>query len=281
VSATTSVRDDRELGTRLAAKPRRWGAWYVAEHKLRGMKAFAVTMIATALGTPFIYLYCFGIGLATLIGRSSGATAIDGVSYLQFLTPAVLCAFVIQAGSEESMFTILMGFKWNPIFRAMHAAPIMPRQILDGIVIMASIRMGASAVLYYLVAALFGAWTTWWSLLVIPIAVLTGLAFALPIMVYTTQLEDDRGQFAVINRVIVLPLSLFSGTMFPLDVLPVWLQWVGWLSPLWHGTQLARTASYGLEEPIWVTLTHIAYLGAIAIVAWQWARVHTVRRLEK
>ena len=52
-----------------------------------------------------------------------------------------------------------------------------------------------------------------------PVAVLTGLAFALPIMAFTaTQRSDDS--FPAINRFIITPLFIFSGVFFPVTQLP-------------------------------------------------------------
>ena len=64
----------------------------------------------------------------------------------------------------------------------------------------------------------------------------------------TRSIEDDRGQFAIVMRFVLLPMFLFSGTFFPLDPLPLCLQWIGWISPLWHGTELARQFTYGVDR---------------------------------
>jgi ABC-type multidrug transport system permease subunit len=82
-------------------------------------------------------------------------------------------------------------------------------------------------------------------------------------------------------RFVILPMTLFSGTFFPLTVLPVPLQWIGWISPLWHGTQLSRVFAYGASEPIWLSVTHVLYLAALLAVGWLWARRVTARRLNK
>jgi lipooligosaccharide transport system permease protein len=55
-------------------------------------------------------------------------------------------------------------------------------------------------------------------------------------------IEDDKGQFALVQRFIFMPMFLFSGTFYPLDSLPLWLQWIGWISPLWHGAELGRAS---------------------------------------
>ena len=46
-------------------------------------------------------------------------------------------------------------------------------------------------------------------------------------------------------RFLILPMFLFSGTFFPLSQLPTWLQAVAWVSPLWHGVELCRSATTG------------------------------------
>ena len=53
---------------------------------------------------------------------------------------------------------------------------------------------------------------------------------------------------------------LFAGTFYPLESMPVFLQWIGWISPMWHGTQLARMAAFGLALPWWQALLHAGFL---------------------
>ena len=42
------------------------------------------------------------------------------------------------------------------------------------------------------------------------------------------------------------------------------LQWIGWLSPLWHASELGRQFVYGPTEPIWLTVIHVLYLVGLA-----------------
>jgi lipooligosaccharide transport system permease protein len=76
-------------------------------------------------------------------------------------------------------------------------------------------------------------------------------------------------------------MTLFSGTFFPLASMPNYLQWIGWISPLWHSTELARVFAYGYAEPLWLTLVHVVYLVALFVVFWMWARRIAGRRLNK
>jgi len=264
-----------------AERPRRWGAWYVTEHKLRALRAFGGGMFANALFNPILTLYTFGVGLGSLIASATGPTAIDGVSYLAFVMPAMLCGALLMVGAEEGWFTFLSGFKWNEIFAAMRSAPISSAQVVDGIVMSIVIRLLATGAIYYLIGLLFGAVHPGWSLLMIPIGALSALALCLPVAAIACATYNDRGQHNIIMRLVVSPMMLFAGTMYPLTTLPIWLQWVGWISPLWHASQLSRAVSYGIDEPAWLIVVHWVVLLVPAAIGWRLAVRNATRRLQK
>ncbi len=104
---------------------------------------------------------------------------------------------------------------------------------------------------------------------------------ACPLTAYSASLKSEQGQFALVGRFVILPLTLFSGTMFPLGVMPIWLQWVGWLSPLWHSSQLARAAAYGTGEPGWLIAVHVGYLFVLVVTGWLLTVAALRRKLER
>ena len=260
-------------------KPRRWGSWYVAEHRIRGMRAYAQTLIATSIGNPLIYLFALGIGLATLVDKGTGD--VGGVSYLVFVAPALLGLAAVTVAAEEFTYPMLMGFKWNPIFFAMNAAPISGAQIVNGIYIAVVARMLPTTLLYFVVMLLFGAVPLATGILVVPIAILAAMSIGIVISSYTAGVENDTSQMALIMRFGITPILLFSGTFFPLTQLPIWLQWIGWVSPLWHGTELGRVVSYGMSEPLWLSVVHILYPLTLVVVFWRIAQRVVTRRLNK
>lgn len=271
----------REVAIRAGAKPRRWGSWYVAEHRIRSMRSYLRTIIATSIGNPVVYLFALGVGLASLVDRNVGAGGVQGVSYLAFVAPALIASAAVTVAAEECTYPMMMGFKWNPIFYAMNAAPISGKQIANGMIISVLVRMVPTTIIYFAVMLAFGAVPSLVGGLLVLTASLTGIAVGLVIMPYTASIQEDKGQMAMIQRFGILPMFLFSGTFFPLSQLPVYLQWIGWISPLWHGTQLGRVASYGLAEPAWLTAAHIAYLAALGVVGWKLTQRVVVRRLNK
>jgi len=278
--ASTPLHPDTLDRAALAERSRRFGAWYVTEHRLLSIRLYVWSMLTMALGTPLLYLLAFGVGLATLVTGNTGPAGVDGVGYLQFVAPALLVMATVAVATEEFTFGILLGFKWNPIFVGMNAAPLTGRQIIDGSFLYVGIRALVTVGLYFGIVVLFGGMSGPWVWLTIVVALLSGFSFSL-IAAYSATITEDKGQFAIVQRLIILPLTLFSGTFFPLTQLPIYLQWIGWLSPIWHGSELARQFSYGPTEPFWLTLVHIVYLGVLAVVGWQLCVRIAVRRLDK
>ena len=285
-SQTESLRSADDIRSRAvaaavaqSARTRRYGSWYVAEHRFRVMRSYAQTVLFTAIGNPLIYLYAIGVGLASLVDANLGVYAVNGVSYLVFLAPALLASSAISVASEELTYPIMLGFKWNPVFFGMNASSIQPGQIINGIVISVAARMLVTGTIYFLFMLLFGAVPGAFGWVAVLVALLTGLALGVILMGYTATLTEDTGQIAMLGRFVILPMTLFSGTFFPLDVLPGYLQWIGWISPLWHGTELSRVFAFGLFEPMWLSVVHVVYLAALLAFGWIWARRLTLRRL--
>ena len=78
-------------------------------------------------------------------------------------------------------------------------------------------------------------------------------------------------------RLAVFPLFLFSGTFFPVSLLPGWAQWLVVFSPLWHAVELCRAATTGHGG--WVDLGHVAALCACVVAGAWWGHRTFTRRL--
>ena len=106
---------------------------------------------------------------------------------------------------------------------------------------------------------------------------LCAAAFCAPLAAYSVGLESDLA-FPVIMRIGVLPLTLFSGTFFPISQLPDWLRPLAALSPLWHGVELARHATTGSLH-LGADVVHISVLVACTGAGLLWGRRTFARRL--
>jgi lipooligosaccharide transport system permease protein len=144
-------------------------------------------------------------------------------------------------------------------YHAMLAAPLSVRDVQRGHLAWVATRIGIVVGIYLVVMAAFGTVYSPWAILALPAAVLTGMAFATPMTAFAATQEKDTS-FITIYRFVVVPLFLFSGTFFPISQLPVVLQWVAYVTPLYHGVALCRDLTLGHVDG-WVDLGHAAYLG--------------------
>jgi lipooligosaccharide transport system permease protein len=125
---------------------------------------------------------------------------------------------------------------------------------------------------------LFGGMAGWGLPLALLFATLSGVAFAAPVVAFAATVQREGNALNSVFRFVVLPMTLFSGTYFPVSQLPVWGQVLAWVSPLWHGTELTRGAALGTLEPLPV-LGHTAYLCALVAIGAVLARRRYVKRL--
>jgi lipooligosaccharide transport system permease protein len=257
----------------------RRGALYVAEYRLRSMWKWRRSIITDGLGNPILYLTSIGLGVGSLVNANLGPTGIDGVPYLVFLAPALITAAAMQGVMNEIMFPTLAGFLWDKGFFAMRATPISGGQIADGLLIAASARIVFTTVVYWFVLLAFGAvgWAS--AVTLIPVAILAGLSWGAVMLAATANVKDDSGFISLAMRIVIMPMFLFSGTFYPLSTRPLAVQWIGWISPLWHATELGRWLSYGMAMPAWQVAVSVAYLLALGVVGIVVARRRFERRL--
>ena len=268
-------------GQRPAANAPAWSTiGRVVEHRaLQYRRTFRASLFGS-FGIPALFLAAMGLGLGGYVDQSADAV-LNGVTYLQVLAPGLLASSLMQTGSFEASFPILGGLQWNRTFHAMVATPLRARDVALGNLAWIGLRLTLVGAIFAIVIVAFGASRSSLILLAIPVAVLTGLAFTAPIMAFTaTQRRPDR--FAAVFRFGITPLFLFSGTFFPIESLPSFLQPVAWLSPLWHGVVVCRALMLGTigEAPL-LALLHVLILVVITTIGAALAIRTIDARLEK
>ncbi|GAA4550201.1 ABC transporter permease [Amycolatopsis samaneae] len=255
------------------------GAWHGAWLRVEGYwtwyrRYWAATLYSTGL-QPVLFLAAMGLGFGSQV-RAGPATG--GLSYLAYVAPALLVAGAAQQGIAESSYPVLSGFKWQRDYLAVTATPVSPGQLLGGHLIWMAIRLTLAGAVYAAIAACFGAWSGAGVLAVIVVGTVTGLACTTPMTALAAKTFDEGTRFGLIFRFVVMPMTLFSGTFFPIAQLPIALRWLAWISPLWHGTQLSRAVSVGGVGG-WAALGHLAFLVALFAVGWACAHRFFYRRL--
>jgi lipooligosaccharide transport system permease protein len=233
------------------------------------------SVISTIL-FPVLFLASMGLGLGTLVDSSTSG-GVEGHSYLVFLAPGLLAATAMQTAVSESTYPVMGAIKWIKTYHAMLATPLGVLDVLVGHLLYIGVRVLIGSTIFLAVMTAFGAVDSPLALLTLPAALLTGLAFAAPVVAYSAVLDNDYG-FAVLMRFVVVPLFLFGGVFYPVTQLPPVLEQVAYLTPLWHGVVLSRDLALGTAT-VGATLLHAAYLAAWIAVGFAFAVRNYQRRL--
>lgn len=190
------------------------------------------------IGEPLLYLLALGFGLGALVGE------IEGMDYIAFLASGFVCASVMNTASFESVYSAYTRMAVQETWTAMLYTPLSVADILIGEVVWAASKALLSAFFVLVVAAFLGAVDGWLALWVLPVALLTGLAFSAMALVITA-VSRSYDFFLYYFTLLLTPMLLFSGVFFPLDGMPAIVSQIAAILPLWHAIELVRPLMTG------------------------------------
>lgn len=239
------------------------GVLLVVEHFWTWYRRNWRATFVSSIVQPLLFLLAFGVGFGALLaGGGQAGAATGGLSYLVWLAPALLTVSAVQTATFESTYPVLSCFKWQRTYHGMAAGPLTPGQIALGHVTWTACKTLITGTANVAAIVLFGG-AAWIGIVAaLGAAVLTGATVAALVTAFAARVENEGGAFNALFRFGLVPMILFSGTFFPADRLPGWVQPLTWVSPLWHGTEVARGSALG-KLALLPALGHLGYLAAL------------------
>ena len=234
----------------------------VEHHAFVYRRTWRGTVFSTFLN-PILFLAAIGVGLGSFVDGSN-PSGIEGVSYVMFLAPGLLVATAMNTATFESTYPVMAGIRWLKTYVAMILSPLDSRHVATGQLAWVGLRLTFGALVFLGVMVVFGATDVAHAIVMLPVAILTGLAFAAPIQAFAAAQKNDA-PFAVLFRFVIMPMFIFSGTFFPISQLPEPLQVVAFLTPLWHAVSLARGIALDVLDPALAVL-NVTYLVALVVI---------------
>jgi len=211
---------------------------------------------------PVFYLLALGPGLGALIGGEIAGPAGQQLSYAAFIAPGLLAASAMNGAVYDSTLNVFFKIKYARLYDAMLATPLGPVDVALGEIGWALLRGELYATGFLAVMFVLGLTTSAWALLVLPVALLVGFAFAAVGMATTTFMRSWQ-DFDLV-QLVLLPMFLFSTTFFPLSVYPPAVRFVVACFPLYHAIELMRAFTSGAVG--WGLLGHLCYFVLMAAV---------------
>ena len=233
----------------------------VIERGFRVIRSANWAVIATGFFEPVLYLLAMGVGMGALVGTVPGP---DGrpIPYTMYIAPALLATSSMNGAIYDSVNNVFFKLKYSRVYESMLATALGPMDVALGEIFMALFRGLLYAIGFLGVISIMGLVTSWWALAMLPVALLIALGFASLGMAVTSFMKGFQ-QLDLVPFVL-LPMFLFSATLYPIAVYPGWIQTIIMALPLWHGVELMRQLSVGYFNSM--TLVHAGYFVAMSIV---------------
>jgi lipooligosaccharide transport system permease protein len=196
------------------------------------------TSIVPPFLDPLFYLVGMGYGLGALVVK------IDGVSYIEFIAPALIASVMMTAPFFENAVGSYVRLYYQKTFDAMIATPVSIEDVATGEILYGAFRALIQGVSILLVVAAFGLIKSPLVLFIPLLCVFAGFvngAIALSYMTYIPTISYVDYFFTVV----MTPMFIFAGTFFPISRLPDWAQKVAYMMPLYHIVNITRALCSG------------------------------------
>lgn len=231
------------------------------------------TALLTRVVQPVLWLLVFGQVLARVRGIQTG-----GVPYLAFMAPGIMAQSVLFVAIFYGITVI-----WERDLGVIHKFLVSPTPrtaIVLGKAIAAGVRGLTQAVIIYVLAALIGVPLNMNPAALIGVVVLIMLIAALfsTFSLVIACLVKNRERFMGIGQVLTMPMFFASNAIYPVSLMPEWLQVFARINPLTYAVDGLRAlmiagvaSSYGFGWDAAVLLVVTA--GLVLLGGRMYARV--------
>ena len=217
-------------------------------------------IVVSGFVEPVLFLLSFGYGLKDLVGDITVAG--QPVGYVAFIAPALLATSAMNGAIYDSTMNVYFKLNHDRIYHGMLSTSLGPMDVALGEIGWALLRGLSYAVGFMALVTPLGLIPSAWGILAIPAAVLIAFGFASFGMAVTSYMKSFQ-QLELVN-IFLLPMFLFSGSFYPLDVFPEWLQTIIRLFPLAHAIDLIRGLTLGNIS--WALVGHAMYFVVMIVV---------------
>lgn len=187
---------------------------------------------------PLVILAAMGIGVGSVV------TLVDGQSYLEFIGPGVLAAYVMFSPAFENSWGSYVRMAVRRMYDAMIVTPLSIEDVITGEILWGTTRaIIIGAVILAMLAAL-GLVRSPLAVLIVPFSALEGFLFASLAMAYTAKAPSVNA-FNYFYSLVIYPMFFFSGVFFPLEDLPRTAERLAWLLPLTPAVHVTRNLLQG------------------------------------
>ena len=201
-------------------------SYVLAEMEARKLWHDPTELISRAV-QPILWLGIFGEALSKV-----RAIPTQGFTYLQFITPGILTQSVVFVAIFYGLYIIMD--RDTGILQKLLVTPTPRLALVWGKMISAGLRGLTQAVVVFLFALILGVQLhiSLLTILGVILVVMLGAAVFTGLSMIIASIVKTRERFMGIGQVITLPLFFASNAIYPVSIMPGWLQVVANVNPL-------------------------------------------------
>ncbi|CAD7769581.1 ABC-2 type transporter [Candidatus Methanoperedenaceae archaeon GB37] len=224
------------------------------------MKTYRVNFLPPLI-EPLLYLFALGFGLGTYI------ETMDGIPYPRFIAPALISISIMNSAFFECTFGSYVRMYYQKTFNAIIATPVSIEEVITGELLWGATKSLINATIMLPVLAAFKLIELPHALLIIPFAFIAGFLFASIGMCFTA-ISPNISTLNYPTFLFITPMFLFSGTFFPLKLLPEPLQYLALTAlPLTHVVSITRALTLAKTSNLLIfNLTWILTISLILFI---------------
>lgn len=226
-------------------------------------------IVVSGFFEPLFYLLSIRLGFGGLVGDVEVGGRV--LPYAEFVAPALFASSAMNGAIYEAT-NVFFKLKYEKTYDAVLATPMTSGDVALGEMMWSSMRGAIYAGGFLITMSLLGMTASWWSIAMLPVAVLISFAFSAVAIAATTFMRT-WADFEYVPS-ITLPMFLFSATFYPLSSYGSW-SWLAQLSPLYHGVIVVRGLNQG--DLAW---SYLAHLGVLMLMGTAGVAL-TSRRIDK
>ncbi len=237
----------------------------IAEIEARKLRHDPTELLTRAI-QPILWLLVFGevINQVHLI-------PVPGMSYIDFLTPGILAQSILFISIFYGLATI-----WERdlgIVQKLLTTPVPRIGLVSGKALSAGIRALSQALIIYILALLIGVTVNWSPIAItaVVVVVLLGAAIFATLSLIIACLVRTQEKFMGIGQMITMPLFFASNAIYPISLMPSWLQAVAYGNPLTYMVDALRSLMvFGAPSEFGIVvdmLVLIGITGALVLIA--------------
>ncbi len=223
------------------------GIWVVAYRELLRFVQER-SRLFSSFAMPLIFLVIFGAGFGELIG-----SMVPGVDYIQFMYPGIIAMTVLMS-SVMSAISIV----WDREFGFLKEILVSPLG-RSGIMLGKAVGGAAVAVLQGIVmlilAPILGVSLSFTMVIgLILVIIIVSMSLSGLGLLVASRMKSQQG-FQVVIQLIIMPLIFLAGVFYPVNNVPVWMEFISKVNPLTYGVDAIRQLFLGSEGAVTLGVT--------------------------